>query len=81
MLLAYIIVLHWMVAKINVIDEDGYTSLIHAAMDGRIKIVSILLEIGAKVDIKDYGNAALDYAREKNHKDVVAKLIEYDALR
>ena len=40
-------------AKINLVDAQGRTALIHAALDGRINALQKLLDKGADIDIKD----------------------------
>lgn len=58
-------------------NNFGYTALIEAVAltDGSkdfIEIVRILVESGANIEIKDnYGNTALDYAKDKNYLEMI----------
>jgi len=50
---------------------NGKTPLMYAARYNELEIAKLLIEKGAKVDIKDANNLkALDYARISNAKDV-----------
>ena len=46
-----------------------------ASSRGYAEIVSMLVEAGANINMKDkYGKTALDYASERGHKDIVSIL-------
>eukprot|EP00947_MAST-08B_sp_MAST-8B-sp1_P002922 g2922.t1 len=68
-------------ANINLFDNHGCTQLYTASMDGRVAVVSNLLEAGANVDLgKHYiGVTPLRVAALKGHVDVVATLLEAGA--
>ena len=52
-------------ADVDAFDSAGRTALMYAAMDRRIAVVKVLLELKAKVDLKDSsGWSALDFARQ-----------------
>jgi hypothetical protein len=52
-------------ADVDAFDSAGRTALMYAAMDRRIAVVKALLELKAKVDLKDSsGWSALDFARQ-----------------
>ena len=61
-------------------DEDGTTALHSAAWNGKLQVVTWLVEHGAdvKAATKD-GRTALHWAVENGHKDVVALLEEMGA--
>ena len=60
---------------INKPDNDGDTPLHIAAFDGNAMIVSHLLAKGAVVEVRDKeGKTPLDFARQKEHEDVVELL-------
>jgi ankyrin repeat protein len=59
----------------NVAQAGGWTPLHQAATHGRMKIVQLLLEHGAKVDIKsDDDRTAADMAKVKEHAEIQALL-------
>ena len=56
-------------------DNDGYTALHYAAIDGQIQVVEALLNAGADKAVKgNDGMTALDEAQEKNHTAIVKLL-------
>ena len=65
---------------INSTNEDGWTPLLSAAYAGKTKAVKILLERGAKVDVKDPdGERALSLATANGHADIVEMLLKKGA--
>ena len=61
--------------NINVIDEEGRTPLMRASWRGFVKIVNILVEAGAEVNITDnFGRTALTYALHWGNKETIAYL-------
>ena len=61
-------------------DEDGFTALIRASVDGFTEIVDKLLEKGADVDAKDNDdNTALIWASWSGHTEIVAMLLDAEA--
>ncbi len=60
----------------NVVDSDEhFTPLMHAAAEGNIEVVRVLLEHGARKDLTDVdGDNALSFARENGHDKVVSLL-------
>lgn len=60
----------------NVVDNDEhFTPLMHAAAEGNIQVVRILLEHGARKDLTDIdGDNALSFAQENGHDKIVAIL-------
>lgn len=53
----------------NVKDKNGETALIHAAKQGYVGGVDVLLDFKADRSLKDnYGKNAGDYARESGNK-------------
>jgi ankyrin repeat protein len=58
-------------ARIEVEGNSGKTVLHYAAENGLVAMAQLLLEKGAKVNVKDeLGNVALDYALEDKHEAV-----------
>ena len=61
---------------INSKDIYGYTALMYASANGHAEIVDLLLESGADVEVRDYGNqTALMYASVHGHDSIVKSLI------
>lgn len=58
-------------------DDIGFTSLIHAAREGHIDIVKLLLKRGANVNARsdDWNITALHFAVDRGHIDVVRCLL------
>jgi ankyrin repeat protein len=64
-------------ADVNARTPGNYTVLMQAALVGQTEIVKILLDAGADPTVKDTsGRTASDWAREKDHNDIVALLNE-----
>jgi ankyrin repeat protein len=60
----------------NIADADGRTALMHAAMNGNVEIVQLLLDYGAKVNATDSaGSTALHWAAERGQPDTARTLI------
>ena len=58
----------------------GKTALYHASDYGQVKVVRVLLDAGARVDIPDtFGVTALMRASKKGHRDVVRTLLQAGA--
>eukprot|EP00184_Porphyridium_aerugineum_P004488 CAMPEP_0184707606 /NCGR_PEP_ID=MMETSP0313-20130426/37353_1 /TAXON_ID=2792 /ORGANISM="Porphyridium aerugineum, Strain SAG 1380-2" /LENGTH=462 /DNA_ID=CAMNT_0027169185 /DNA_START=787 /DNA_END=2175 /DNA_ORIENTATION=+ len=69
-------------AKINAIDNFQCNSLMKAAFWGRRAIVKYLLESGADRNAVDMqGRTAIDYAREKNHDEIIDIITNFSASR
>eukprot|EP00439_Symbiodinium_sp_Y106_P041152 s2709_g5.t1 len=67
-------------ANKDLADNGGCTSLMFAADEGHVQIVSLLLEAGANQDVADnYGCTALMRASIGGHVDVVRLLLEAGA--
>jgi uncharacterized protein len=55
-------------ADVNMAQAGGYTPLHQAAAAGLVEVITILLEAGAKRDMRcDQGKTPADYARERSH--------------
>ena len=67
-------------ADINSQDEDGYTVLISAVVNERVKLVELLLQLRARVDIEDNsGMSALEHSK-KNGFDEIIKILTIKKL-
>jgi uncharacterized protein len=66
---------------INTKDSEGLTLLMLASQEGRVEVVRLLLEKGARVNVKEdgYGRTALILASRNGHTDVVKSLLEKGA--
>jgi ankyrin repeat protein len=65
-------------AFVNAYDNHGMTALMRAAFFGHAEVVRTLLNAGSDVDLKDNeGNTAFDWARKKEHREVIQVFIEY----
>ncbi|KAK8054583.1 hypothetical protein PG994_009650 [Apiospora phragmitis] len=65
---------------VNRRDQHGRTPLLHAAANGHLKIVQLLLSKSAKVDIRDEnGLTPLTWATYHGYRDIVALLLENGA--
>jgi len=61
--------------EMDVVDDNGWTALHHAAYGGNDKCCELLLNEGASKDITDNkGRRALDLARHLDYGDCVAQL-------
>jgi ankyrin repeat protein len=66
--------------NINVADANGNTALHHAARNGDIQVVELLVNRGADVDIQDQGgNTALHLAAANGNVEVVELLVNRGA--
>ena len=62
-------------ADVNMTQAGGYCPLHQAAAGGLVELVKILLEAGAKKDLRcDQGKCPADYARERSHDGVLQAL-------
>jgi uncharacterized protein len=62
-------------ADVNMAQAGGYTPLHQAAAAGLVDLTKILLEAGAKADLRcDQGKVPADYARERSHDGVLQQL-------
>jgi uncharacterized protein len=62
-------------ADVNMAQAGGYTPLHQAAAAGLVEVITILLEAGAKRDMRcDQGKTPADYARERGHEGVLQVL-------
>lgn len=65
-------------ALVNLLDADGRTPLISAAMHGNLSTCRCLLECGADGDVMDrFGMAALNYAEARQHHELAAVIIAH----
>eukprot|EP01047_Picozoa_sp_COSAG01_P022008 COSAG01_NODE_1294_length_10874_cov_23.128062_6_plen_136_part_00 len=63
-------------AAIDVPDEDGWTALIWAAVNGHTPVVEALLGAGADATVEDkYGNTALRWAARNGRTPTVLALL------
>ena len=62
-------------ADVDARNQDGYTPLHWAAMDGHVETAALLLDRGADVDARDErGATPLHYALKKGHARTVEVL-------
>jgi ankyrin repeat protein len=62
-------------ADVNATQAGGFTALHQAAASGKLEIIAVLLEHGARRDARcDQGKLPCDYARERGHATVVELL-------
>jgi hypothetical protein len=67
-------------ADVNARDDDDWTPLYSAALNGRLDFVQLLLDHGAAIEpLTDIGRTPLYQASEKGHVDVVRLLLEHGA--
>ena len=68
-------------ADVNSQNNDGITALIWQAQhNAHPEIIKALIEAGADIELKDSkGKIALDYAKEKDDKEIIDILIEHGA--
>ncbi|KAF5227158.1 hypothetical protein FAUST_11949 [Fusarium austroamericanum] len=67
-------------AHVDASDDDGLSPLLHAAKQGDLSIVKLLLKRGACVDAKDNGGySALAYAAKNKNVQVVQELLKKDS--
>jgi cytohesin len=65
-------------AAVNQVDSGGHSALISAAFHGRSEVVRLLLKAGADPALKAQSTyAALDYAMERGHREVVIALLQH----
>ena len=61
--------------EINAVDTgEGFTALMHAAAEGQVKVVQILLRYKADPAIRDVDGTARDFATRNGHSEVVKLL-------
>ena len=64
----------------NLVDSDGRTPLIQASIDGNKEIIAILLQKGARADVRDKRqSSALHYAAQGQHVPSVELLLSAGA--
>ena len=67
------------VANVDVQDNDGYTSLMYASMDGNVELVTAFIKAHADVNLQNNdGKTALDIARDNNYTQIVDILTNAD---
>lgn len=68
-------------ADVNAQNDDGYTALMQAADWGNTKVVKLLLDAGADVNMRTKAKrlTALDLARKGGYKEVMQMLIDAGA--
>lgn len=65
-------------ADVNILANNGLTSLMMATLNGHTEAVSMLLQNGANVNIQNcLGMTALIIAIYNNHKEIASLLLEY----
>ncbi|KAL4724759.1 hypothetical protein ACLX1H_008205 [Fusarium chlamydosporum] len=63
-------------ANVNATDVEEMSALLHAAKQGDLPILKLLLERGAHIDAKDKtGYCALAYSAKHNHVEVMQQLL------
>eukprot|EP00435_Cladocopium_sp_Y103_P040423 s911_g11.t1 len=67
----------------NEADTDGKTPLFHAAEQGHIQPMELLLEAGAKTDEREFarGGTPMLFAALNGHLDIVGFLVEHGAAK
>ncbi|KAJ3238586.1 hypothetical protein HDU81_007506 [Chytriomyces hyalinus] len=63
-------------ADVNFVSAHGKTALIHAIEHKFLAVVKALIELGAKVDVKDSRQYAMHYAVETRNVKIVAALLD-----
>lgn len=64
----------------STIAPNGTTPLMEASLNGNAKLVTILIQKGAKLNIKDLrGETALQYALRANNMDIAKILVDHGA--
>lgn len=68
---------------INATDRSGYSALMYACSNGRLKIVKYLIDHGADIELKDNqnGETALFFAVRFEHVNIVKYLLSHGANR
>lgn len=61
-------------ADVNAVTSSGGTPLIYAAKFGNVEIVKLLLETGAKMDAREDGKSAVEWARTYGKDEIVKEL-------
>lgn len=65
---------------VNVMDEYGFTPLIHATATNRLDLVSLLLKHNAQTDLVDFtGSNALQWALDNDNIEITKLLLKYGA--
>jgi len=64
----------------DILDPDGRTALMAAAIDSRLDAATILIDAGANVDMQDPGGwAALHFAAQSGSQEIVELLLDAGA--
>ncbi|KAL5089260.1 hypothetical protein Trisim1_005823 [Trichoderma cf. simile WF8] len=67
-------------SEINSVDVSGRTPLLHAIWNGNVAVVTILLKVGARVDVTDsIGGTPLFYAVSYRREAIAKLLLKYGA--
>lgn len=67
-------------AEVNIVDEYGYTPLIHACATNRFDLVQLLLKHNADPNIMDMsGSTALHWAVDNNNIEISNSLLKFGA--
>jgi len=73
-------ILHNGGANINAQDAEGYTLLITAAVNNKLRLAQLMIALGANIEIRSKeGMTALDYAKQMKHEEIVDLLINTGA--
>ena len=68
-------------AEVNLIDQDGFALIHHASINGRSKVINLLIKAGADINILDKDNlTALNRAQLIGHKETIDILVENGAV-
>jgi len=67
-------------APVNIMDEYGFTPLIHATATNRLDLVALLLKHNASPDLVDFtGSNALHWAVDNDNIEIAKLLLKYGA--
>jgi ankyrin repeat protein len=64
-----------MKADLDIQDEDGWTALMYAAVEGHAALVSAIVKAGANKNVKNVdGRTAADLAEQRKYTEVIRAL-------
>ncbi len=61
--------------QLDVKNKSGFTPLMLASQNGHVEVITVLLELGATVNVKNNGNTALDLAVDESTKYYLLKAV------